>query len=78
MVMEKNGKLVGEVTGAEVMGSPVNSVTWLANKLLEYGDFIAAGDIVLSGSFLAATPAEAGDSYTMTLEGFNPINLSFV
>ena len=78
MTMEKNGELLGRATGAEVMGSPVNSVVWLANKLFEYGDCLKAGDIVLSGSFMAADYAEAGDSYTITVKGFFPLSITFV
>ncbi len=77
MILEKNGEVIGQATGAEVMGSPINSVVWLANKLLEYGDFLRAGDVVLSGSFMAADAAEAGDTYTITLKGFMPMTLSF-
>ena len=77
MVMEKNGNELWQATGSEVMGSPINSVVWLANKLLEYGDHLQAGDVVLSGSFMAADPALAGDIYTVKLEGFAPLTLSF-
>lgn len=77
MVIEKNGETLGSATGKEVMGSPVNSVVWLANKLLEYGDFLRAGDIVLSGAFMAADEAAAGDTYTLTIKGFLPLTLSF-
>lgn len=77
MTIEKNGQLVGSATGSEVMGSPINSVVWLANKLLEYGDHLSEGDIVLSGSFMAADPATFGDSYTMTIKGFHPLTLNF-
>lgn len=77
MTMEKNGQPMGSATGAEVMGSPINSMVWLANKLLEYGDNLAAGDVVLSGAFMAADPATFGDTYTMTIEGFPPLTLSF-
>lgn len=78
MTMEKNGEVLGRATGAEVMGSPVNSVIWLANKLFEYGDYLKAGDIVLSGSFMAADRAEAGDSYTISVKGFFPLSITFV
>ena len=77
MIIEKNGELLGSAAGAEVMGSPVNSVTWLANKLLEYGTCLRKGDIVLSGAFLAADPAEAGDVYTLTMDGYPPLTLRF-
>lgn len=78
ITMEKNGEVVGTASGTEVMGSPINSVVWLANKLLEFGDFLQEGDIVLSGSFMGADFAEAGDTYTMTPKGFMPLTIQFV
>ncbi len=75
MVMEKNGTLLGSGTGAEVMGSPITSVTWLAKKLMEYGTYLRKGNIVLSGSFLAGDPIAPGDVYTMTLDGFPPLTM---
>lgn len=75
MVMEKNGSLVGSATGAEVMGSPITSITWLAKKLMEYGTYLRKGNIVLSGSFLAGDMAKPGDVYTMTMDGFAPLTL---
>lgn len=78
MTMKKNGQEYSSARGSEVMGSPINSVVWLANKLHEYGDCLRAGDIVLSGSFMAADRAEAGDSYTIFLQGFYPLTISFM
>ena len=77
MVMEKNGVFTGSAAGAEVMGSPLNSMTWLANKLSEYGDRLCKGDIVLSGSFMAAIPCEAGDHYCLSVDGFPSLTLRF-
>lgn len=77
MIIEKNGELLGSAAGAEVMGSPVTSVTWLANKLVEYGTYLRKGDIVLSGAFMAADPAEAGDVYTVSLDGFPSLTMKF-
>ena len=75
MVIEKNGTLLGTGTGAEVMGSPIASVTWLAKKLMEYGTFLKKGNIVLSGSFMAGDLVSSGDVYTMTLDGFPPLTM---
>ena len=78
MVIEKNGELMGSAAGAEVMGSPVISVAWLANRLLRYGDYLRRGDIVLSGAFMAADPANAGDIYTVELDGFPSLSMKFI
>ncbi len=77
LVVEKNGVLHGTGAGAEVLGSPVNSMVWLVNKLAEYGDGLKKGDIVLSGAFIAADPVKAGDSYTCCMDGFPPLSIAF-
>ena len=55
---------VGTGLGAAVMGHPLEAVAWLANALAARGQNLAAGQIVLSGSFVAvhwidAYPTEA-------------------
>lgn len=77
MVIEKNGEFIDSAAGAEVMGSPLNSMMWLVNKLAEFDDGLNKGDIVLSGAFMAAIPAEAGDNFCLTVDGFPPLTLKF-
>jgi 2-keto-4-pentenoate hydratase len=45
-------------SGAEVMGNPINSIVWLANKLAEFGWAIEAGQRVISGSFTRQYPLD--------------------
>jgi 2-keto-4-pentenoate hydratase len=45
--------------GAEVMGNPINSIVWLANKLAEFGRALEAGQRVISGSFTRQYALEA-------------------
>ncbi len=54
---------VVEETGlaAGVQGHPAIGVAWLANKLAPWGEYLAAGEIVLAGSFTKPVPAKAGD-----------------
>lgn len=78
MVFEKNGKFADSAAGAEVMGSPVNSMMWLVNQLAVFGDGLKKGDIVLSGSFIAAIPAEAGDDFCLHVDGFPALSLKFI
>jgi 2-keto-4-pentenoate hydratase len=60
----KNGTIEETGVGAAVMGNPVNAVVWLANKLASFGVVMAAGSVVLSGSFVKAIPFAAGDTLT--------------
>jgi 2-keto-4-pentenoate hydratase len=50
----RNGETLAESPATNVMGSPWNSLLWLANKLVETGGALEPGDVVVSGT---AAPA---------------------
>jgi 2-keto-4-pentenoate hydratase len=64
-------------TGAAVLGSPLTAVAWLARRLADFGQGIAAGDVVLSGSFGGAVPVTAGDVFTLTTPGLPALSVRF-
>ncbi|WP_084104772.1 2-oxo-hept-4-ene-1,7-dioate hydratase [Demequina sp. NBRC 110056] len=45
-----------------VLGNPASGVAWLANKLHQHGDSLAAGEVILAGSFTRPVWCERGDS----------------
>ena len=76
-VLLKNGDQEVSGTGAAVMGNPVNSVAWLANKLLSFGTTLRAGQVLLSGSFVRAIPFGPGDTLTAIFgDGLGEVTLS--
>ena len=44
------GKQLAAGPGANVMGGAMISLAWLANKLIEHGKHLKAGDLILTGS----------------------------
>lgn len=78
MVFERNGKIVNTGAGAEVLGHPAAAVAWLANKLAEYGQFLGAGEIILSGALTAASEIGPGDSFTASFSGLGSVKATFV
>jgi 2-oxopent-4-enoate hydratase len=76
-VFLKNGKIVATGAGAAVLGGPVQSVAWLANKLGDYGIGLKAGEIILSGSAVAAVPVEKGDSVNLTVDRIGTVSCFF-
>lgn len=70
-----NGDIIETGTAAAVMGNPVNAVVWLANKLITFDEYINAGDVVLSGSFVRARPLNQGDSVTAQYDQFGEITI---
>jgi 2-oxo-hept-3-ene-1,7-dioate hydratase/2-keto-4-pentenoate hydratase len=76
-VLLKNGDQEVSGTGAAVMGNPVNSVAWLANKLLSFGTELKEGQVLLSGSFVRAIPFGPGDTLTALFgDGLGEVTLS--
>jgi 2-oxopent-4-enoate/cis-2-oxohex-4-enoate hydratase len=77
MVLEKNGEVVATGAGAAALGSPLNSVAWLANTLGRLGIGLAAGDVVLSGALAAMIPAHPGDNFRVSIGGLGSCSVRF-
>ena len=60
-VMSINGEARGSGAGVEAMGSPVNVVAAIANRLAEYGEKLRAGEVVITGSLSGPARAVKGD-----------------
>ncbi len=70
----KNGVPSGDGDGTSVLGDPLLSLTWLANRLGASGRTLAAGDIVLSGSLTHPLDVAAGDHIAVSLSGLGTVS----
>lgn len=78
MRLYKNGDLAGEGSGAAVLGDPCAAVSWLANRLWDYGVSLKKGEIVLSGAFCAAPAAQKGDVFRAEFSSFGSVIAEFM
>lgn len=78
VVYEMNGEVVATNTAAEVLGSPLNSLAWLANRLGALGRGLRQGDVVLTGSISKILRAKAGDSIRATFTRLGSVACRFV
>ena len=71
---------VVEETGlaAGVQGHPAVGIAWLANKLHPWGEHLAAGEIVLAGSFTKPVPAKADDVFDVDYGAHGRLQFRFV
>ena len=69
-IVMRNGEVEETGLGAGVLNEPALAVAWLANRLGLYGQHIAPGQIVLSGSFIRPIEARPGDTI---LADFGPM-----
>lgn len=75
MTMFKYGEPVSTGAGKACLGHPVNSLKWLADKMVELGDPLQAGDIVLSGALGPMVHVQPGDKLIASISGFSNVEL---
>jgi len=72
-----NGVAQERARGAEVLGTPLASIAWLANKLAEYGRRLEAGARVMSGSFTRQHDIKRGDAVEARFEPLGSVRAEF-
>jgi len=76
-LLYKNGVIEESGLGAAVLNHPGNGVAWLANKLAAHGESLAAGEIVLGGSFTRPVACVAGDTFHADYGPLGSISIKF-
>jgi len=77
-LLEKNGVIEETGLAAGVLNHPATGVAWLASKIAPYGESLAAGDIVLAGSFTRPVTAATGDRFSVDYGLLGGIDFQFV
>lgn len=72
-----NGRSRERALGAEVLGSPINSVVWLARKLAGFGHGLRHGDLIMSGSFTRQYAVVNGDRIRAVFGGLGAVEVAF-
>lgn len=75
--LSHDGKVVSGGTGADCLGHPVNAVVWLADTLLELGEPLRAGDLVLSGALGPMVDAMPGATFEASITGLGTVRAVF-
>lgn len=76
-IVFRNGEVEETGLGAGVLNHPAAGIAWLANRLAEYGHGLAAGDVVLSGSFIRPIEARPGDAFFADFGRFGRVSVVF-
>ena len=74
VVLARDGEAIAEGRGEMALGSPLNAVAWLANKLAERGRSLHAGDLVMTGTLTPITPIVRGSAYTATFSTLGAVS----
>jgi 2-oxo-hept-3-ene-1,7-dioate hydratase len=74
----RNGQIEETGVAAGVLNHPANGVAWLANRLSPHGEHLAAGEVVLAGSFTRPVDIRKGDTFHADYGQFGSISCQFV
>lgn len=72
-----NGDLVATGAGGAVLGSPLNSLVWLANTVGSLGVTLEPGHVILPGSMTRAFPVAPGDTVVAAIHGLGSVTAVF-
>ena len=76
-IVRSGGDVVATGLGAAVLDDPVLSVQWLAQRMETYGQQIKAGQVVLSGSFIAPIECPPGTDICADFGPMGRVDLVF-
>ena len=68
-VVEGDATELDRGKGSDILGHPLNAVTWVAQDLARTGRKLKAGDLVSLGSFSGMRPPKAGQTIRVIYEG---------
>lgn len=77
-LLYKNGVIEESGLAAAVLNHPAHGVAWLANKLSAHGEGLAAGEVVLGGSFTRPVAGSAGDTFHADYGPLGAISFRFM
>ena len=76
MVLDVDGEVVSLGAGAACMGHPFNATAWLANTLLQRGQALKAGQIIMSGALGPVVDLKIGQTLTATVGGLGTVSFA--
>jgi 2-keto-4-pentenoate hydratase len=73
-----DNKFICSGKGSNVLGDPLNSICWLANKLISRGKFIKAGEIITTGNTLDKPIFASPETYiSVEFEGLGEVIMRY-
>jgi 2-keto-4-pentenoate hydratase len=76
--LRRGGEIVERATGEAVLGNPLRSIVWLANKLADYDLALESGQLVMTGSLTRQYLAQSGDRFEATWSPLGSVTAEFV
>lgn len=77
MTLSQGDEVLSRGTGAACLGNPLNAAVWLADRMVQLGTPLRAGDIVLTGALGPMVAVTQPGIYTVQIDGLGSVRAAF-
>jgi 2-keto-4-pentenoate hydratase len=77
MTLSRDGEVLSRGAGAACLGNPLNAAVWLADRMVQLGTPLRAGDVVLTGALGPMVAVTQLGVYTADIDGLGSVRATF-
>ncbi|RQS07897.1 fumarylacetoacetate hydrolase family protein [Burkholderia sp. Bp8998] len=77
MTLARDGEVLSKGSGAACLGNPLNAAVWLADRMVQLGTPLRAGDVVLTGALGPMVAVREAGTYVAQIDGLGSVRATF-
>jgi 2-keto-4-pentenoate hydratase len=78
MTLASNGEVLSRGSGAACLGNPLNAAAWLADRMVQLGTPLRAGDVILTGALGPMVAVTQPGTFTAQIAGLGGVRATFI